>query len=165
MIRRRPRVLQLKLLSEVVDRESSKFRASTAERKESVSSGRPARQALRLPVGADAVYFNVRLHKDRPCVLIVVGATGDGHNELLAIQDGEREAISAGCTKPPMSSISCPSVCARAPSVCCTRCTWRPPRRPQGLRVSTPGSCGDVHVLRLRGGARGAPAYDQPHRR
>jgi hypothetical protein len=164
MIRRRPRVLQLKLLSEVVDRESSKSRASTAERKRAYPQG-DLRGKLYVYLWADAVYFNVRLHKDRPCVLIVVGATGDGHNELLAIQDGEREAISAGCTKPPMSSISCPSVCARAPSVCCTRCTWRPPRRPPGLRVSTPGSCGDVHVLRLRGGARGAPAYDQPHRR
>ena len=33
-----------------------------------------------------------RLHKDRPCVLVVVGATADGHKELLAIQDGERES-------------------------------------------------------------------------
>ncbi len=37
-------------------------------------------------------YFNVRLQKDRPCVLVVVGATEDGHKELLAIQDGERES-------------------------------------------------------------------------
>ena len=41
---------------------------------------------------ADAVYFNVRLQKDRPCVLVVVGATEDGHKELLAVQDGERES-------------------------------------------------------------------------
>lgn len=41
---------------------------------------------------ADAVYFNVRLEKDRPCVLVVVGATKDGRKELLAIQDGERES-------------------------------------------------------------------------
>jgi len=41
---------------------------------------------------ADAVYFNVRLEKDRPCVLVVIGATEDGHKELLAIQDGERES-------------------------------------------------------------------------
>ena len=39
MIRRRPRVLQLKLLSEVVDRESSKSRASTAERKRAYPQG------------------------------------------------------------------------------------------------------------------------------
>jgi transposase-like protein len=41
---------------------------------------------------ADAVYFNVRLEKDRPCVLVVVAATKDGRKELLAIQDGERES-------------------------------------------------------------------------
>ncbi len=41
---------------------------------------------------ADAVYFNVRLEKDRPCVLVVVGATENGHKELLAIKDGERES-------------------------------------------------------------------------
>ena len=41
---------------------------------------------------ADAIYFNVRLTKDRPCVLVVVGATEDGHKQLLAIQDGERES-------------------------------------------------------------------------
>ena len=41
---------------------------------------------------ADAAYFNVRLEKDRPCVLVVIGATEDGHKELLAIQDGERES-------------------------------------------------------------------------
>ena len=34
----------------------------------------------------------MRLQKDRPCVLVVVGATEDGHKELLAIQDGERES-------------------------------------------------------------------------
>ena len=39
---------------------------------------------------ADALYFNVRLEKDRPCVLVVIGATADGHKQLLAIQDGER---------------------------------------------------------------------------
>jgi len=43
-------------------------------------------------IWADAIYFNVRLEKDRPCVLVVVGATADGHKELLAIQDGERES-------------------------------------------------------------------------
>lgn len=41
---------------------------------------------------ADALYFNVRLEKDRPCVLVVIGATADGHKQLLAIQDGERES-------------------------------------------------------------------------
>ena len=41
---------------------------------------------------ADALFFNVRLSKDRPCVLVLVGATEEGHKELLAIQDGERES-------------------------------------------------------------------------
>ena len=41
---------------------------------------------------ADAIFFNVRLSKDRPCVLVLVGATEDGRKELLAIQDGERES-------------------------------------------------------------------------
>ena len=40
----------------------------------------------------DAVYFNVRLTDDRPCVLVIVGATADGRKELVAIQDGERES-------------------------------------------------------------------------
>ena len=37
-------------------------------------------------------YFNVRLSKDWPCVLVLVGATEDGRKELLAIEDGERES-------------------------------------------------------------------------
>lgn len=41
---------------------------------------------------ADAVYFNVRLTDDRPCVLVIVGATADGRKELLAVHDGERES-------------------------------------------------------------------------
>ena len=41
---------------------------------------------------ADAIYFNIRLEKDRPCVLVLMGATRDGRKELLAIEDGERES-------------------------------------------------------------------------
>jgi transposase-like protein len=41
---------------------------------------------------ADAVYFQVRLSADRPCVLVLVGATEDGRKELLAVHDGERES-------------------------------------------------------------------------
>ena len=40
----------------------------------------------------DGIYFNVRLQPDRPCVLVVVGATHDGGKELLAVVDGERES-------------------------------------------------------------------------
>ena len=67
-------------------------------------SSRPGRSATctasaTSTCGADAVYFNVRLQKDRPCVLVVAGATEDGHKELLAIQEQRSEkAISAGCT-------------------------------------------------------------------
>lgn len=41
---------------------------------------------------ADGIYFNVRLDKDRPCMLVVMGATEDGRKELVAIGDGHRES-------------------------------------------------------------------------
>ena len=41
-------------------------------------------------IWVDGIYFNVRLAPDRPCVLVVIGATPDGRKELLAIEDGER---------------------------------------------------------------------------
>lgn len=41
---------------------------------------------------ADGVYFNVRLEDERSCILVVVGATEDGHKELLAVVDGVRES-------------------------------------------------------------------------
>ncbi len=41
---------------------------------------------------ADGIYFNVRLDKDRPCILVIMGATEDGAKELLAVWDGERES-------------------------------------------------------------------------
>ena len=40
----------------------------------------------------DGIYFNVRLSEDRPCLLVVMGATEQGNKELVAIQDGERES-------------------------------------------------------------------------
>lgn len=43
-------------------------------------------------IWADGIYFNVRLAPDRPCVLVVIGATADGRKELIAIEDGERES-------------------------------------------------------------------------
>ena len=43
-------------------------------------------------VWADGIYFNVRLDKDRPCVLVLVGATADGYKEVIAIEDGQRES-------------------------------------------------------------------------
>ena len=41
---------------------------------------------------ADAIYFNVRLSDERPCVLVIVGALEDGTKEIVAICDGERES-------------------------------------------------------------------------
>ncbi len=43
-------------------------------------------------VWADGIYFNVRLDKDRPCILVLMGATADGTKELIAVWDGHRES-------------------------------------------------------------------------
>lgn len=43
-------------------------------------------------IWADGIYFNVRLDKDRPCLLVLMGATEDGKKELVAIWDGHRES-------------------------------------------------------------------------
>ncbi len=41
---------------------------------------------------ADGIYFNIRLTDDRPCVLVLMGATADGTKELIAMIDGQRES-------------------------------------------------------------------------
>src|SRR5207245_2315221 len=41
---------------------------------------------------ADGLYFGCRLTDDRPCVLVLMGATADGTKELIAIHDGQRES-------------------------------------------------------------------------
>lgn len=43
-------------------------------------------------VWADGIYFGCRLTDDRPCVLVLMGATKDGSKELIAILDGQRES-------------------------------------------------------------------------
>jgi len=43
-------------------------------------------------IWADGLYFNVRLDKDRPCILVLMGATADGKKELIAVWDGHRES-------------------------------------------------------------------------
>jgi transposase-like protein len=43
-------------------------------------------------VWADGIYFNVRLQDDRPCILVLMGATADGKKELIASEDGFRES-------------------------------------------------------------------------
>lgn len=41
---------------------------------------------------ADGIYFDVRLAPDRPCMLVVMGATAEGKKELVGLIDGERES-------------------------------------------------------------------------
>jgi transposase-like protein len=43
-------------------------------------------------VWADGIYFSCRLSDDRPCVLVLMGATEDGKKELIAMIDGQRES-------------------------------------------------------------------------
>ena len=43
-------------------------------------------------IWADAIHFNIRLEEDRQCILVLMGATADGHKELIAIVDGHRES-------------------------------------------------------------------------
>jgi transposase-like protein len=43
-------------------------------------------------VWADGIHFNIRLEKDRQCILVLMGATAEGKKELIAIHDGHRES-------------------------------------------------------------------------
>ena len=43
-------------------------------------------------IWADGIYFNIRLEEDRPCLLVMIGATEDGRKELIGIYDGVRES-------------------------------------------------------------------------
>jgi putative transposase len=45
-----------------------------------------------LYVWVDGIYTGLRVSPDRPCMLVVVGATADGKKHLLGIADGERES-------------------------------------------------------------------------
>ncbi len=40
----------------------------------------------------DGVYCNVRMDKDKQCLLVIVGATANGDKELVALEDGYRES-------------------------------------------------------------------------
>ena len=42
-------------------------------------------------VWADGIHMNVRMDNDQ-CLLVLIGATEDGHKELLAVEDGYRES-------------------------------------------------------------------------
>ena len=41
---------------------------------------------------ADGIYFSVRLDRERPCLLVIMGALADGTKELVAVWDGIRES-------------------------------------------------------------------------
>ena len=44
---------------------------------------------------ADGIYANVRLEDEEnsfQCLLVLMGATADGHKELIAVVDGYRES-------------------------------------------------------------------------
>jgi transposase-like protein len=43
-------------------------------------------------IWADGIHFNIRLEEDRQCILVLMGATADGHKELIAVADGHRES-------------------------------------------------------------------------
>jgi transposase-like protein len=55
-------------------------------------SQRPLKGKDYVYVWADGVHFNIRLEEDRQCILVLMGATADGHKELIAIADGFRES-------------------------------------------------------------------------
>ena len=44
---------------------------------------------------ADGIYFNIRLDKDRPCILVVIGVAEDRKKKLLGIHDGHIESKSS----------------------------------------------------------------------
>jgi putative transposase len=43
-------------------------------------------------IWVDGIYTGVRFSEDRLCTLVVIGATVDGHKELIAVQSGYRES-------------------------------------------------------------------------
>lgn len=43
-------------------------------------------------IWADGIYFNIRLDEDRPCMLVIIGATEDGRKEFIGLYDGVRES-------------------------------------------------------------------------
>lgn len=43
-------------------------------------------------IWVDGIYFNIRLNEDRPCMLVIIGATEDGRKEFIGLHDGVRES-------------------------------------------------------------------------
>jgi putative transposase len=78
---------------------ASGFSASTVSRLKEVWQKDQERWSTRDLAGrryvyfwADGVYFNVRCDENRPCILVIIGATEEGRKELVAIGDGFRES-------------------------------------------------------------------------
>ena len=55
-------------------------------------SKRPLKDKDYVYLWVDGVHFNIRLEEDRQCILVLMGATADGHKELIALHDGYRES-------------------------------------------------------------------------
>jgi transposase-like protein len=55
-------------------------------------SKRPLKDKHYVYLWVDGVHFNIRLEEDRQCILVLMGATADGHKELIALHDGYRES-------------------------------------------------------------------------
>src|SRR5262249_54152223 len=53
-------------------------------------------------VWADGGHFNIRLEEEgKQCILVLLGATADGHKERLAISEGYRESFAEGLAQDP----------------------------------------------------------------
>ena len=53
---------------------------------------RPLKDKHYVYIWVDGIYCNVRLSDERPCLLVIIGATPEGKKELVAIHDGIRES-------------------------------------------------------------------------
>jgi len=47
-------------------------------------------------IGGGRNLFNLKLEDERSCILVIMGATGDGKKELIAVEDGFRKAAYRG---------------------------------------------------------------------
>jgi len=62
------------------------------EKEYSIWQGRRFENIRYVYIWADGIYFNIRLSEDRPCMLVLIGATEDGRKKLIGIHDGVRES-------------------------------------------------------------------------
>ena len=65
----------------------------TAQRDEYIEWNRRSLESKQyVYIWADGIHFNIRLDDDRQCILVLMGATAEGHKELIAVGDGHRES-------------------------------------------------------------------------